>query len=166
MKKLILILSLLILLSGCGIYNLNFFTLPDDSEFLTLVQELDTPEKICQYMLDNFTIEEHPYMSLTPYRLYIIKKGDCDDFSNFARFMANCHGYETYQIIMSLADSIYKHSIAIYKENGYYTFSELQYYNPYNDTYNSFAEIMSLFNGWSGYIVYDYWNGIVEQAMR
>jgi len=94
MKKIILLIIILILLTGCsGIYNLNIFILPDDIGFMALIEELDIPEKICQYMADNFTREQHDY-PLTPYQLYITRKGDCDDFSNFAIFIANYHGYE------------------------------------------------------------------------
>ena len=51
MKKIILIIIVLILLTGCNeIYNLSNFILPDDAEFLALVEELDTPYKIGQYM--------------------------------------------------------------------------------------------------------------------
>jgi len=167
MKKIILLSIILIFLTGCsGLYNLGNFVLPDDIEFLALIEELDTPKKICQYMLDNFGIEEHPYNTLTPYELYRIKKGDCDDFSNFSRFMANQHGIETYQILMFFPKPIYSidvwHAITIYKEDDCYTFSENQYYNPCNKYYNSFSEIMQIFNGWKKYIVYDYYNNIME----
>jgi hypothetical protein len=167
MKKLLILLTLSIFfLSGCGIYNLNCFTLPDDAEFLALVQGLDTPQKIGDYMIDNFESEEHPYISLTPYQLYLTKKGDCNDMAVFAQYTANYHGYETYQILMLYPKPIYSvdtwHAIAIYKENNYYTFSENQFYNPYGQYYVSFAGIMQLFNGWSKYIVYDYNMNIIE----
>ena len=54
MKKIISLIIVLIFLTGCsGLYNLNNFVLPDDSEFLVLIEELDTPQRICQYMIDN-----------------------------------------------------------------------------------------------------------------
>ena len=170
MKKLLILLILFTLfLSGCGIYNLNSFVLPDDAEFLALIQELDTPQKICQYMQDNFESENHD-VTLTPYQLYILRKGDCDDFYYWAAFFTNYHGYETYQILIFYPFPIYPvdtyHSIAIFKENGYYTFSENQYYNPDGQCHNSFSEIMQLFNGWSSYTVYDYWNNIIEQVTK
>jgi len=172
MKKVILLFIIgviLILLTGCGsssIFNLSNFVIPDDIEFLALIKELDKPEKICQYMADNFGIEEHPYNTLTPYELYKIKKGDCDDFSNFAVFIANYHGYETYQILMLFPKPIYPidtwHAIAIYKENNCYTFSELQRYNPDGKCHNSFNDIMQIFGGWTKYKVYDYDMNIIE----
>lgn len=171
MKKLIILLILsTFLLSSCGICNLNNFTLPNDSEFLTLVQELDTPEKICQYMQDNFKYEPHISNILTPYELYLIKKGDCDDFSNFAIFIANYHNYETYQIKIFYSDTIYYHVIAVFKENGKYNFSDNQYYFPLE--FANFREIVNydsnylVFKNWSKYIVYDYWNDVVEQVTK
>ncbi len=170
MKKLLIFILLILLLSGCGIYNLNIFILPDDNGFLTLVKELDTPRKICQYMLDNFETELHPYITLTPYQLYITRKGDCDDFSNFAVFIANYHGYETYQIRILFASWVYGypvyHVMPIFVENGYYTFSENQFYNPYGQYYNSFSDIMQTYHGWVSYTVYDYDMNIVEQVTK
>ena len=176
MKKLPLILILLtsiILLSGCGIYNLNCFTLPDDIEFLALIQELNTPKKICQYMADNFTYELHIFNILSPYQLYITQKGDCDDFANFAIFISNYHGYETFLVKICYKNYAINHYLAIYKENGQYNFSDNQYYFSVN--YDKFSDIVLLDSQWmyisygytwSKYIVYDYWNNIVEQVTR
>lgn len=165
MKKVLLSIIILILLTGCsGLYNLNNFVLPGDIEFLALIEELDTPEKICQYMADNFTSEQHDY-PLTPYQLYITKKGDCDDFAAFARFIANYHGIETYQILILYPEPIYYitcwHAIAVYREGNYFTVSENQWYWDWV-RFNNFGSIMNVFNGWSKYIVYDYWNNIIE----
>jgi len=176
MKKLLLILILLtsiILLSGCGIYNLNCFTLPDDTKFFALIQELDTPEKICQYMLDNFTYELHLLNILSPYQLYITQKGDCDDFANFAIFISNYHGYETFLMKISYKNYAINHYLAIYKENGYYNFSDNQYYFPVN--YDNFSDIVLLDSQWvynyygyiwSSYIVYDYDMDLIEQTTK
>ncbi len=174
MKKILILLILSVfLLSGCGIYNLNFFVLPDDAEFLALIQELDTPEKIGDYMLDNFEYEPHPYILLTPYQLYITKKGDCDDFANFARFIAHYHGYETFLIKISYNNYAFNHYLAIYKENGLYNFSDNQHYFLVN--YNNFYDIVLLDSQWvydrygyiwTKYTVYDYNNNIVEQVTK
>ena len=165
MKKLILLLILVMFLSGYGIYNLNNFTLPNDTDFIALVQELDTPEKICQYMTDNFKSEEHPYITLTPYQLYITRKGDCNDFSTFSVFIANYHGYETYQIKISFENTADKHMLAVYKENKY-SFSDCEIYC--SARYDTFLEIIKYDcylrdEIWSSYAVYDYDMNIIEQ---
>jgi len=172
-KLLVLFIILTIFLSGCGIYHLSNFTLPDDTEFLALIQELDTPEKIGNYMKDNFIYELHLLNILTPYQLYIIKKGDCDDFANFSMFISNYHGYETFLIKIHYKNCAINHYLAIYKENGLYNFSDNQYYFPIN--YDNFFNIVKL-NGqgmyyffgyiWSSYIVYDYYNNIIEQGIN
>lgn len=173
MRKLLLISILLIsiiLLSGCGIYNLSFFTLPDDNGFLALVQELDTPYKIGQYMLDNFSYEPHIGKPLSPYQLYLLGKGDCDDFSNFSTFIASYHNYETYQMFMDYEDTRYNHSLAIYKENNKYNFSDNQSYIFLEAT--NFREIADRYYFpsrdviWLQYTVYDYDMNIVEQVTK
>ncbi len=173
MKKLLILLILIFLLSGCGIYNLNIFVLPDDTEFLTLVQELDTPRKICQYMLENFTYELHGLYAPCPYTLWQTQKGDCNDFSTFATFIANYHGYKTYQIKIFYKNSTMNHYLAIYRENGLYNFSDNQYYFPVNC--DNFSDIVLLDSQWmyysygfilSSYTIYDYWNNVVEQVIR
>ena len=170
MKKLLILFILFIfLLSGCGIYNLNLFTLPDDVEFLALIQELDTPQKIGDYMLENFTYEIHLLNILTPYQLYVTQAGDCDDTANFAMFIANYHGYETYQIMIYQKNNIIKHCITIYRENGKYNFSDNQYY-IFIEAAN-FKEIVEydcyLRNKiWLKYTVYDYNMNIVEQVTK
>jgi len=173
MKKLfisILLIILLISTSGCGLFNLDGWVIPDDAEFLALIEELDTPEKICQYMLDNFKIEEHPYKSLTPYQLYLTQKGDCNDFSAFSTFIANYHGYETYQILIIFYPYVFGysvgHTIGVFKEKDCYTISEGQFY--LGRCQKTFMEIVN-FNyqeDWASYTVYDYWNNIVEQITK
>ena len=171
MKKILIPLMLIIfLLSGCSIYNLNNFTLPDDAEFLALIQELNEPRKICQYMLDNFTFEPHIGKPLTPYQLYLIRKGDCDDFKNYGLYFANHHNYTTYQIFMIYEDVRHNHCLAIYKENGKFNISDNQSYLFIEAT--NFREIADRYNFplrdtiWLEYIVYDYDMNMIERMIK
>ena len=173
MKNTILISIILIFLTGCsGLYNLSNFVLPDDLEFLALIKELDTPKKICQYMSDNFGIEEHPYNTLTPYQLYINKAGDCNDFSLFAVFVANYHGYETYQILIKFNSWVFGysigHTIGIFKEGDCYTVSEGRDYiggpGRCKKTFIKLVDFHYPEDWWKSYIVYDYDMNIVEQG--
>lgn len=167
MKKLILLFILLtLLLSGCGIFNLDGWITPDDAEFLALIQELDTPCKICQYMIDNFTYKENTSYNPNPYELWLIQEGDCNDFATFGIFIANYNGYETYQIRIFYPNDFNKHLIAVYKENKY-SFSDNQIY--FIAIYNTFLEIVEydcyLQNKvWSNYTVYDYEMNLIEQG--
>ena len=161
MKKILLSIIILILLTGCsGLYSLNDFILPDDIEFLALIEELDTPEKIGNYMMENFTYEKHDSL-LTPYQVYKTKKGDCDDFAIFAIFIADYNNYPTFQIAITLENGM-GHFLGVYVENSKYTYSNNRHYCPINVF--TFKEIVlnACRFEWTKYTVYDYNNNITE----
>jgi hypothetical protein len=167
MKKIFILILLTIFLTGCGIFNLSNFVMPDDLEFLEVIKELDTPEKICAYMEENFIYEAHLFYAPDPYTLWKNKKGDCNDFSMFGIFVANFYGYETYQIIMSFKGIILEHYIGVYKENGKYNYSDLQDYIPIN--VDTFKEIVlycadTFKYELKNYKVFDYDNNLIEKG--
>lgn len=173
MKKVILsIIILIFLVTGCGMFNPNSFVMPDDIDFLNIVESLQTPKEICQYMLDNFGYEDHPYKTLTPYELFLSKKGDCNDFSLFAVFMADWHGYETYQILIKFYSHVFGytmgHTIGIFKEGGCYSISEGRFYiggpGRCKKTFREVVDFNYPEDWWEYYIVYDYDMNIVEQG--
>jgi len=167
MKKIILLLIALILLSGCGIYNLNGFILPDDIEFLAVVESLNTPYKISEYMIENFTYEFHP-SAISPYVLWQTEKGDCNDFATFATFIANWHEIETYQMEIKLKNSLYTHWLAVYVE-GDYSFTDNQFYFY---GYKTFREIVekscndNICREWVSYKVFDYEMKVKERGSK
>jgi len=143
--------------------------MPDDIEFLTLVEELNIPEKIGEYMLENFTYEVHEFYAISPYELWKIKKGDCNDFATFGMFIANWHGYETYLIKIFYKDTFEKHVIAVYVEDDGLSFTDIRlYYNNDGFYFDTFKEIVDwdceniTFQDLSKYIVCDYLNNEVE----
>jgi len=143
MKKLLLIMSLIMCLtmSGCGLFNLNGFIMPDDLEFLAVVESLDTPEKICDYMKENFTYKTHYLYAPDPFTFWKLREGDCNDFADFARFVANYHGYETYQILISFKNTLLQHVLGVFVENDKYTYSNNTAYKPINvDTFKEVVE--------------------------
>lgn len=152
MKKYIIILILIALtLTGCGIYNLNSFVLPNDLEFIQTIEQLDTPEKIGQYIYNNFTYEAHPYNVLSPYSMWKTKKGDCNDISTFAVFVANYHGYKTYQVFFY---GDINHAIAVFIEDGQYTYISDNKYYPIDFREN--------INNYNYYEIYDYEMNLVK----
>jgi hypothetical protein len=161
MKKLLFLLILSIFfLNGCT-YNLNTFVLPDDAKFFAIVESLTTPKEIVQYMKNNFTFATYGYTyALDPYTLWKTKKGDCDDFSNFATFIAHHHGYETWQITLIWDWHDIPHRIAVYKEGNSYSISgNLEYSNGYT----SIQDILSVWiKSLDRYIIYDYEMNILE----
>jgi len=164
MKKLfVLILTILtIIISGCtpAMFDMNSFVMPDDIEFMQTVEILDTPEKIGNYMENNFEYQMNLFYTLNPYMLFKTKKGDCSDFAKFGMFIANFHGYETFLTKIYFKGSIYYHEIAIYKEDGKYNFSSNNIYFPVNR--NSLRECIRMYfyyynqKGLKWYEIYDY----------
>lgn len=164
MKKMILLVLSLIFLTGCGIFDLNGWVTPDDKDFLACIQELNTPEKIGQYMQDNFIYEIHDFYAPDPYTLWQTKLGDCNDFSAFGIFIADYHDYETYQIEI-FDDTIFQHYVAVYNENIWYSITDCQNYYFGFSTFEEIADYVCdiRLKVWTKYIVYDYWNNIVEE---
>jgi len=145
--------------------------MPDDIEFLAVVESLDTPEKICTYMKENFTYKTHLIYAPDPYTFWKLKEGDCNDFANFASFVANYHGYETWQVHIYFNEPSF-HIIVIYKESNGYSFSSNQFHYPKDDVYyNNFRECVDrdfLYRSkdWSFYKVYDYENNLIEKVQN
>ncbi|MCK4690147.1 MAG: hypothetical protein KAT41_07625 [Candidatus Marinimicrobia bacterium] len=167
--KISLLIIALIFLSGCGIYNLANFVVPDDLEFLAVIEDLNTPEKICEYMQENFEYGLSLWIAYSPYQMWLLntqnKTGDCNDYSCFAVFVANWHGYETYQMNITYENYSIRHLLAIFVENDKYNYSSDAYYYPIQ--VNTFREIIehhcNTFNtGWRSYKVFDYEMNIME----
>jgi len=171
LKKIILLITILIFLSGCGIiYNLNNFNIPDDIYFINVIDNLDTPEKICQYMEDNFNCQFN-FFAFSPYQMWLAniknKAGDCNDYSCFAVFCADWHGYGTYQINITFKNENYTHFLAVYVENGKYNYSSNWFYFPIQA--NNFKEIVEHHcwknnRKWIFYGVYNYRMEIIEKG--
>ena len=168
MKKIALLIIVLILLSGCGIYNLNNFVVPDDIEFIAVIDSLNTPRKICRYMADNFEWELSLWRSYSPYKMWLLntqnKTGDCNDYSCFAVFVANWHEYETYQIDIVYKNHSIRHLLAVFVENDRYNYSSDAYY--YSIQVNTFREIIEHHCNaeCKSYKVYDYEMRVIEKT--
>jgi len=144
--------------------------LPNDLEFIATIEELDTPEKIGNYMVENFTYENHAGGCKDTYILWKTQKGRCSDFAQFATIIANYHGYETYSIAINANYPGYGnvgHTLGVYVEDGRYTYSSNQYYYS-GIKFNTFEEIVNDCCSnwtppieWSGYCV---WNHDCERV--
>jgi len=164
MKKIILLFIIIIFLTvGCVRFNPDDYIIPDDGGFIAVINSLYTPYDIGNYMEENFTYEIHDFTAQTPYELYLSKKGDCDEFSAFGVFVANHHGYETYQIEI-FDNTFYQHYIAVYNEDIWLSITDNRYYYfGFSDFEEAVDYVCFIRNKiWTKYIVYDYWNNIVE----
>ena len=141
MKRVILSIIILIFLTGCGIFDLGDFVLPNDLEFISCIEESNTPKKICNYIKENFSYKENLFYSPDPYELWLIKEGDCNDFCTYAIFGANYHNYPTWQIIIYFKGTFIKHILAIFLEDDKYTYLNIKAYCPI--CASNFGEIVS-----------------------
>ena len=154
----IILIILLISLSGClGIYNLGNFVLPDDIEFIECINGLDTLDKIMGYMKDNFIPTPHK-PAYSPYEMWKYKKGDCNDYSNFAVFVAHYHGWEVYQILVNFGN--YAHMMGIYKVDKGYLVSDWDCL--LDSIYKDFKEIVDTVSDIKYYKVYDISFNLIE----
>ena len=171
-KIIVLVLIPCILFIGCNVfYNLNSFILPNDDEFDQAILKQNIPRKICLYMQENFDFMLH-ILNYSPYQMWLEnvknKVGDCNDYSTYAVFVADYHGYETYQICMFFKGGFFwGHALAVYVENGRYTYSSNDIYHPiYAD---DFSEVVSHYIEHSGlelsfYRVYNFQMKIIERG--
>lgn len=144
MRKVIILIVLSIILAGCNP------VMSDDIEFMKVVESLDTPEKIGQYMENNFEPKYNPTTDYSPYEMYLYQHGDCADYSYFSSFVSNYHGYKTYLVYMLLdmGEEKANHLITVIKINNKYAFFDLSHYEC---GYKSIADIMNNFS----YISYE-----------
>lgn len=172
--KISIILMITVLLTGCGIFQLSGWVLPDDNEYIACIETLDTPRKISAYMITNFTYEAHALWTPNPYTLWQTELGDCNDFATFGVFAYHWNGGEVYYIVISYIDDPVGHMIAVYVEDDGMSFSDNQFNSFYlRKTYfNSFDEIVEFDSTYypnkvlRSYIVYDYWDNMVEVGYR
>ena len=138
---LILIFILTIFLSGCGVFSLSNFVLPDDIDFIKTIEINDTPQKICCYVKENFTYKENLFYNPSPYELWLNPEGDCNDFVTYALFGANYHNYPTWQMFIYFKGTFIKHILGIFLEDGKYTYLNIKAYCPI--CASSFKDVVS-----------------------
>jgi len=126
-SKIIIIILITILLSGCTICNVDNFVVPNDVHFLECVKELDTVPKIAQYMEDNFVYKKHCW-AYTPYQMWLYKIGDCNDYAAFGVYAAKQHGIEAYQVLIYYSDCGI-HMNVVYKVGDYWVLTDCWVYH-------------------------------------
>ena len=177
MERIVLLILIAMLLTGCGMgiemgwYNLSDFVLPDDYEFLALIDELRTPFLIAEYMTENFKYKYSTLIAKSPYELWKIKVGDCNDFSLYGIFFAYCNEYETWQIRIFFDNSDIKHWLGVYKAKNQ---SLYEYTNNQNYGGNEKSSFEAIVNdhcefsdsNWIKYEVYNYDLDIIEEKTQ
>ncbi len=166
MKKIFVLVLLTMFLSGCGsgLFNLSNFVLPNDEEFLAVVEELDTPEKIATYMDENFSHKQNAHYAPDPYNLWLDGEGDCNDLATFGMFVANFHGYEVWRVDIWYSDNT-GHSIAVYDE-GKLSYTDNTDYEYGFDNIREIVEKYYMGTLYKYYEIYDYDMNIIEQVTK
>lgn len=106
-------------------YDLNDFVIPDDAEFMAAVESTTTPKEIVEFMNDNFEWVFASWWCYNPYQMWWAntKAGDCNDMSNYAVWVADYHGYETYQIHVHYEGKFISHFLGVFVEDGVMNYS-------------------------------------------
>ena len=102
-----------------------------DSQFISLLDKLNTPLKLLNY-LSTCHYEEHDG-AYTPYEFYIGKEGDCVDFGIFSCYILHYHGYNVYSVPIFFLNESAGHLLTIFEYKD--TDAEWYYWDPPMDKY-------------------------------
>jgi hypothetical protein len=130
---------------GMGLYQ-------EDTGFVNLVYQLDSPRKICQYMdrYFNYKVLDGPH---SPYQTYLSREGDCGDHAVLASNIAHFHGYDCNYISMKWTNG-HSHAIIVYNMGDHYTYSSVQQY--FNQSFDSILDCVNHCTSDFGYVLSDY----------
>lgn len=86
--------------------------------FSEVVNQLDTPEKLLEYMKDNFTGAYHEgHISYSPEEFFNIKEGDCKDLATFGSYVLDQHGYEVKIMCVKLSGELKgQHALTYFRD--------------------------------------------------
>jgi hypothetical protein len=137
--------SFLPTISGMGLYQ-------EDPGFVNIVNQLDSPREICQYMdkYFNYKVLDGPH---SPYQTYLSKEGDCGDHAVFAANIAHFHGYDCYYAGIEWTND-QRHAIVVYEMGDHYTYSSVTQY--FNQSFDSIIDCVNHCTSRFGYTLSDY----------
>ena len=94
--------------------------LTNNLSFTEVVHELDTPEKLSEYMRENFRYKyTEGHISYPPEEFFYIKEGNCKDLATFGSYVLKQHGYNVKIMCLKMSgDLIGQHAITLIDENG------------------------------------------------
>ena len=84
-----------------------------DSEFISLLNELNTPLKLLNF-LSTCHYKEHDG-AYTPYEFYNKREGDCVDFSIFSCYILHYHDYKVYSVSIFFLNESEGHLLTIFE---------------------------------------------------
>ena len=145
-------------------------------QFISLLNELDTPSKLMSYLKDNTQYGTHIGI-YTPYEFYLKKEGDCADYAVFSCYVLHYHNYVVYSVKIDFSNEFLNHVITVFEHKNTdqylgYTLAKYGYISGRNiypigyfDTLDTIEDCVYNFTKWpegEGYIVKSYevypWN--------
>jgi hypothetical protein len=111
-----------------------------DSQFISLLNELNTPLKLLNF-LSTCHYKEHDG-ACTPYEFYIGKEGDCVDFSIFSCYVLHYHDYMVYSCTHFFLNESAGHLLTVFE---YKDTDADWYWGPTLDKYGV-IDVSSLFS--------------------
>lgn len=86
--------------------------------FTEVVNQLDTPEKLLEYMKDNFTEAWHEgHISYSPEVFFNIKEGGCKELATFGSYVLEQHGYEVKIMLVELSGELKgQHALTYFRD--------------------------------------------------
>jgi hypothetical protein len=86
--------------------------------FVTIVSELDTPEKLLAYINENFQWKSYEgHISYLPEEFFYIKKGDCKNLATFGSYVLGQHGYDVKIMCLKLSGKLKgQHAVTVFRD--------------------------------------------------
>jgi hypothetical protein len=84
-----------------------------DSQFISLLDKLNTPLKLLNF-LSTCHYKEHD-SAYTPYEFYIGKEGDCVDFGIFSCYVLHYHDYNVYSVPIFFLNESAGHLLTVFE---------------------------------------------------
>jgi len=147
-----------------------------DPQFISLLNELDTPSKLISYLKDTTQYGIHIGI-YTPYEFFLKKEGDCADYSVFSCYVLHYHNYVAYSVRIDFFNVFSDHVITVFEHKNtdqysQYTLAKYGYISGRNiyptgyfNTLDTIEDCVYNFTKWpegEGYIVKSYdvnpWN--------
>ena len=117
-NKLIILLSFLVIVAILTSCIENQLDVEYSEIFSEVVNQLDTPEKLLEYMRDNFTEAWHEgHISYSPEVFFDIKEGGCKELATFGSYVLDQHGYEVKIMCVKLSGELVgQHSLTLFRD--------------------------------------------------
>ena len=115
LKIVLSFLAIVAILTSCSGTQLD---LDNILSFAEVVNQLNTPEKLLEYMRDNFTEAWHEgHISYSPEVFFNIKEGGCKELATFGSYVLDQHEYEVKIMLVKLSGELKgQHALTYFRD--------------------------------------------------